>query len=144
MLTGVETRRRRSPALVGHGGSVCTVAIRCFLGLWFRPASYESCYLFSAAILLSILHAGLRFGIASTFPSRALADNPGEKPELRTLFNSGSADGDILCYGGSGTEQAIVFKRSTQEAPTSRVRKRMDARIDSHFPVKTDNALVDV
>ena len=67
--------RAQPPALVGYGVAVLLVGLSTLVGLWFRPATYHSPYLFFyAAILISLLYGGFGAGLASTFLSALLVN----------------------------------------------------------------------
>jgi two-component system cell cycle sensor histidine kinase/response regulator CckA len=67
--------RAQPPALVGYGAAVLLVGLSTLVGLWFRPATYHSPYLFFyAAILISLLYGGFGAGLASTFLSALLVN----------------------------------------------------------------------
>ena len=67
--------RAQPPALVGYGVAVLLVGLSTLVGLWFRPATYYSPYLFFyAAILISLLYGGFGAGLASTFLSALLVN----------------------------------------------------------------------
>jgi len=67
--------RAQPPALVGYGVAVLLVGLSTLVGLWIRPATYHSPYLFFyAAILISLLYGGFGAGLASTFLSALLVN----------------------------------------------------------------------
>jgi len=58
-LSGLSPRVQ-PPALVRYGVAVLLVGLSALVGLWFRPATYHSAYLFFyAAILISLIYGGL-------------------------------------------------------------------------------------
>ena len=73
--------RPQPPALVRYGVVVLLVGLSALVGLWCRPATYQSPYLvFYAAILISLIFGGFGTGLASTFLSALLVNFLFQRP----------------------------------------------------------------
>jgi PAS domain S-box-containing protein len=78
---------------------VLLVGLSALVGLWFRPATYHSAYLFFyAAILISLIYGGLGPGLASTFLSALLVNHLFQPPYGQFSFDLASlARGSYFC-----------------------------------------------
>lgn len=83
------TRGSRAPATVRYGVAVLAVVISTLVGLWLRPATYISPYVFFyPAILLALWFGGFWTGLLATVLTAAVVDYFFIAPYYRLLVTS--------------------------------------------------------